>query len=451
MAANETVRATPAPLETVRAQQMRLLYADGDTPIYVTAAVGVLLVALFVYLKVLSWQVAGLWIGALAVQTFIRVALRDRNIRLNPPEAHWRRWAYGFTAVAALGGLVWGAGALWLLPPGRLDLQLLVIVVLVAIVYAAISGVAAYLPAFYGLFAGAFAPPVAWILAQGDALHVVGALLLLAWAPSVVILARRYNASLVQAVRLRIENASLVRDVIGQKELAHQAAEEKSRFVASAGHDLRQPSHTLGLLVGALRSHRLPGRSAELIERMERVVAAYDDRLAALVDGPQPEVLATWAPEMEAADFGPRSGLVLVVDQDQDARIAMSELLQGWGYRVAAVVSGEEAVASLEKQAGPDLIVCDGQTGGCDAIRTLREEFGRVPAMLVTGEVTAAILREAAASESPVLRKPLAPKRLRAAVASLMRRPVRVGAADPDPAPAEAMGLPSANSDPATN
>ena len=431
MAANETVRATPAPLDTVRAQQTRLLYADGDTPIYVIAAVGVLLAALFVYLKVLHWQVAGLWVGALAVQAFVRVALRARNIKLNPPGAHWRRWAYGFTAAALLGGLAWGVGSLWLLVPDRPELQLVVVVVLAAIVYGAISGVASYLPAFYALFAATFAPPVAWFFAQGDALHIVGSLLILAWAPSVVILARRYNASLVQAVRLRIENANMVRDVIRQKELAEEAGRETSRFIASTGHDLRQPLHTLGLLVGALRTHRLPGRSAELINHMERVVADFEDRFAALVQAPRAEGPAEWTPEAEASDLGPRSGLILVVDQDSDVRLAMSELLQGWGYRVLAVTCGEEAIETLEKQAGPDLIVCDGQMGGCEAIRALRDEFGRgVPAILVTGDVTAEILREAAASGLPVLRKPLAPARLRAALGSLMRRPVRVAPAD---------------------
>jgi CheY-like chemotaxis protein len=434
MAANETVRATAAPLDTVRAQQMRLLYADGDTPIYVTAAVGVMLAALFVYLKVLVWQVAGLWIGALALQAFVRVALRARNIRLNPPDGHWRRWAYGFTATALLGGLTWGVGSVWLLASNRLDLQLLVTVVLVAIVYAAISGVASYLPAFYALFAGVFAAPVAWSLVQGDALHIVGALLVLAWAPTVVILARRYNASLVQAVRMRIENASLVRDVIGQKELADQADCEKTRFIAAASHDLRQPVHTLGLLVGALRSHRLPGRSAELIDHMERVVAGFDARFAALVEAPASEGMAEWAPELEAADLGPRSGLILVVDQDADGRFAMSELLQGWGYRVAAVADGEDAVATLEKQAGPDLIICDGQmrdgASACEAIRALHEEFGRgVPALLITGDAKTHILPEAAAAGLPVLCKPLTPARLRAAVASLMRPPVRVALA----------------------
>jgi CheY-like chemotaxis protein len=428
MAANETVRATPAPLDTVRAQQMRLLYADGDAAIYVTAAVGAPLAALFVYLKVLHWQVAGVWLAALAFQALVRAALRARNIQLNPPDAHWRRWAYGFTAAAFLGGAVWGVGSLWLLVPGRFDLQLLVIVVLVAVVYGAISGVASYLPAFYALFAATFAPPVVWFAAQDDALHIAGALLLLAWAPTVVILARRYNAGLVQAVRLRIENANLVRDVIGQKELAHHAEREKSRFIASASHDLRQPVHTLGLLAGALRTHRLPGRSAELIGHLERVVADLDQRLAALHDAPQSEA---WTPEAEASDLGTRSGLILVVDQDGDVRFAMSELLQGWGYRVLAVTCGEEAIEMLEKQAGPDLIICDGQTGGCEAIRALRDEFGRgVPAMLVTGDLTAEILREAAASGLPVLRKPLAPARLRAALASLMRRPVRVASTD---------------------
>ncbi len=300
MAAIETVRATPAPLDTVRAQQMRLLYADGNAPVYVTAAVGVMVAALLVYLKFLNWRVAGLWICALALQAFVRAALRARYVRLRPPDAHWRRWAYGFTAAALLAGGVWGAGSLWLLIPGRLDLQLLVIVVLAAVVYGAMSGVASYLPAFYALFAATFAPPVGWFAAQGDAVHVVGALLLLLWAPTAVILARRYNASLVQAVRLRIENATLVEDVIDQKARADAADLDKARFIASAGRELRGPVHALGMFVGALRSQRLPGRSVELIGHMDRVIGGFEGQFATLLAAPAPEGAADWTREAEA-------------------------------------------------------------------------------------------------------------------------------------------------------
>ncbi len=79
----------------------------------------------------------------------------------------------------------------------------------------------------------------------------------------------------------------------------------------------------------------------------------------------------------------------------------MTELLQACGYRVLAVARGEEAVAALENQAGPDLIICDDRLGdgtrGVETVRALREEFGRgVPALLVAGEVDGETLREAA-------------------------------------------------------
>lgn len=439
MAANETVRATPAPLDTVRAQQIRLLYADGDAPIYVTAVVGALLAAFLVYLKLLTWQVAGVWGGALALQAYVRVALRARHVALRPTDAHWRRWAWGFTAAALLGGLVWGVGALWLLVPGRLDLQLLLIVVLMAVVYSSISGVASYLPAFYALAGATFAPPVAWFAEQGDAAHFAGAVLLVLWAPTVVILARRYNASLVQAVRLRVENVTLVEDVIDQKALADQADVARSQFISLANRELRQPVHTLGLLIGALRSHRLPGRSIELIDQMDRLIADLEARFASLPDGPAHDPILDWTPEAEtptsSAGAALRSGLVLAIDEDEHALFAMTELLQGWGYQVVTATSGPAAIAMLENQPGPDLIVCDDRLGGdasvVEAIQALREEFGRgVPVMVVTAASAGEGLRQASSIGLPVLRKPLAYTRLRAAVASLIRRPVRVSAAE---------------------
>ena len=58
----------------------------------------------------------------------------------------------------------------------------------------------------------------------------------------------------------------------------------KSRLLAVASHDLRQPLHALGLFLGQLRAARLPAAEAALVERTERSAEALNELLDQLLD-----------------------------------------------------------------------------------------------------------------------------------------------------------------------
>ncbi len=79
-----------------------------------------------------------------------------------------------------------------------------------------------------------------------------------------------------------------VRDATGQlterTEEAERANRAKSRFLAAASHDLRQPMHALGMFVAALREQPSTASQRELMERIERAVAALGDLLDSLLD-----------------------------------------------------------------------------------------------------------------------------------------------------------------------
>lgn len=74
------------------------------------------------------------------------------------------------------------------------------------------------------------------------------------------------------------------------------------------------------------------------------------------------------------------------------------------------------------------MIVADYQlTGGAtglEAIAAIRATLGRtVPALLVTGATSSDVLGTLRASGLPLLTKPIAPAKLRAALTQLLRRP----------------------------
>jgi PAS domain S-box-containing protein len=68
------------------------------------------------------------------------------------------------------------------------------------------------------------------------------------------------------------------------RELAVRANLGKSRFLATASHDLRQPLQTLALLNGALRRMDTAPESAEALEHMDQAIGAMSRLLNALLD-----------------------------------------------------------------------------------------------------------------------------------------------------------------------
>jgi two-component system, sensor histidine kinase len=69
-----------------------------------------------------------------------------------------------------------------------------------------------------------------------------------------------------------------------QKEAAERANSAKSRFLAAASHDLRQPMHALSLLVTAAQLETDPSAQGFIIRRIENGTAALSDLLNSLLD-----------------------------------------------------------------------------------------------------------------------------------------------------------------------
>lgn len=97
-------------------------------------------------------------------------------------------------------------------------------------------------------------------------------------------------ASIVGAVaareldRVRRQEFRRLVDVREAQARAEEANLAKSRFLATASHDLRQPVHALGMFVGALRSRRLDDDAHAVVEHMDDSIEALDALFGALLD-----------------------------------------------------------------------------------------------------------------------------------------------------------------------
>lgn len=69
-----------------------------------------------------------------------------------------------------------------------------------------------------------------------------------------------------------------------KRQEAEQASQAKTRFLASASHDLRQPLHTVSLLVGVLRRQTTTAEVGKLIDHIQVSVSAMEGLFSSLLD-----------------------------------------------------------------------------------------------------------------------------------------------------------------------
>ncbi|HEX8702846.1 MAG TPA: response regulator [Myxococcaceae bacterium] len=82
-------------------------------------------------------------------------------------------------------------------------------------------------------------------------------------------------------------------------------------------------------------------------------------------------------------------GSVLIVEDDEDIRAAMAELLEGEGFEVSVASNGQEGLEVLEQLGQPCLVLLDLMMpvmSGEDFLRHVREnpQFAPVPVIIVT-------------------------------------------------------------------
>jgi len=85
-----------------------------------------------------------------------------------------------------------------------------------------------------------------------------------------------------QELEQRVDNVTVELRV--KKEEAEQATLEKSRFLAAASHDLRQPTHALGLLVSRLDEMPMDASMRSVVATLGGAVHSMQDLLDSLLD-----------------------------------------------------------------------------------------------------------------------------------------------------------------------
>lgn len=289
----------------VEQELIRNLFEQGTLSAVTQSVIGVVFVAILWSVSPAHRQGLLIW---LALQ-WCAVALRVGHMRLfatrRPQGEATAIWAVQYTVMSLLFGLLWGATCFLFLDPAAPASLVVVVVFMVTMSTGAAIMLAAYLPAFLAFALTCMLSLVAALVWHGDDLSLIVALLAGISVPAIVASAVNVQRTLRSSLELSLENVALRRESDGkntlleatlrdlrQRETALEAARvdavranaAKTRFLAAASHDLRQPIQALWLLFGALSARIRDARASALLDQIEDSIRATDSILNSLLD-----------------------------------------------------------------------------------------------------------------------------------------------------------------------
>lgn len=273
-----------APREEV---QQRLLELLAEQSRRVPIAVGALLivVALMAGQHLPAW-IPGTWLlGALGILLVRRHLLGLLPLQVHRPTAQRLRTA---VLLSFINGFAHGL-ALWAFPvlqeTERSFFSLLMLGLCTGAVGTTVGHRGVYL-AYMIPAAGTL--PLWWLVNPGGSapgwIELSLSLLIALYLWLLVGLANNAWRNFSESVQIRFQDRELTAQLREALAQATQANQAKTRFLAAASHDLRQPLHTIGLLVAALSLRPIEGRDREVVDLLSQVTVALSEQLDQLLD-----------------------------------------------------------------------------------------------------------------------------------------------------------------------
>ncbi len=242
---------------------------------------------IFVYLL---WEEAShalllIWFTVVTVINFFRwKSMQFYHTHKEILVANVSRFKWILMVGSTCAGSWWGIGILWFLDPSHPLNVLIMSIFAVFVSMGAILSWFSYLPAVLAVILPVGGSFSGLLFIQGDSVNVaiglIFLLLVIIGAIGSLKLARMLN----HALRLNFENVALRQESDEARKAAEQANAAKTRFLAAASHDLRQPIHALGLFFAELSDRVRSPETDTLISQVDDSIIAINSMLNALLD-----------------------------------------------------------------------------------------------------------------------------------------------------------------------
>jgi len=258
--------------QNIHAAELRLIAGSPRTlaGAAITAALGVAVLWLYLdHALILAWA------SAMAGLTALRFALWRRFHTVAGEDAAVIAWDRTLTLTVAASGALWGIFGLSFYLLDDAEIRGVVLLILASMLAAGTIFYSAHLRAHNAYLLCCTLPIAIASFFHDKPASILFGCVALAYIALIVRAAQSFNHSIAGAIRLQLENASLVDGLKAAKDGAEEANRSKSQFLANMSHELRTPLNAvIGYSEMMLEDAEAAGSGQEHIADLRRIHGA---------------------------------------------------------------------------------------------------------------------------------------------------------------------------------
>lgn len=195
-----------------------------------------------------------------------------------------KQWGNRFSLASIFSASLWSSAVFLFYVPGSVEHQVFLFTLCIALSISSIISGMYWLPSFYVFVMPVMGAIVLRLVFEGTLGYIVLSIFILWFVLFVSSLAVNLNKTMRSEMRLRYESEELAEALHIKTLEAQQATQAKSKFLAAASHDLRQPLHTLSLFIDVLKESKTKDERASIFPRIELSLDALRKLFDALFD-----------------------------------------------------------------------------------------------------------------------------------------------------------------------
>lgn len=181
-------------------------------------------------------------------------------------------------------GVIWGSTSYFFYTPDSLVHTAYLVIFLFGFASGSISALSAVWGSYAALAIPILLPFAIQQILHGDEENLYLGMVFLVFQAVLILISKVTNSFISKSIKTRYENIGLLDDLKKQTEEANKANRDKSRFLAAASHDLRQPIHSLSLLKTAIEPEVQTKRGKKILSHISAANDAMLNLLNSLLD-----------------------------------------------------------------------------------------------------------------------------------------------------------------------
>jgi signal transduction histidine kinase len=193
-------------------------------------------------------------------------------------------WGYYYSLGSFLLGGLLGFGTFIFFYPDSLTHQLVLYIIIIGLTISGINTNSVWPRAYYIYVTSSIGLMASRMLLEGSSEYTAIGMAMLLYIGVASSVAKSANKTFRRTVMLHVKNAELVEQLRQEKQRVEIANQAKTRFLAAASHDLRQPVHSMALFVEALRTEVNTKNGKSLLDFMQSAMDGLNQLLSSLLD-----------------------------------------------------------------------------------------------------------------------------------------------------------------------